>query len=363
MDSAKNVTAVFNATNSFISKWVTNNSEESNSNQIKLPLVSSGTYKFTVYWGDGTTNTITTWNSSNATHTYSSPGEYTIYISGVINGFSFNNSGDKLKLTQISKWGPLRLGNTGSYFYGAQNLTITATDVLDLTGTTNLSLMFSNCSSITTIPSINSWNVSNVTNMGFMFYYASQFNSPLNNWNVSNVTNMQSMFYGATNFNQPIGDWNVSNVTNMSNMFSYATAFNQPIGSWNVSKVTTMQRMFFRASNFNRPVGDWNVSSVNNMEGMFLNASSFNQPLGNWNPINVNNFSMFISNTRCCILSTANYDNLLIGWSSKNLQRNVRLDVGTRYSSAGETARQSIITNYNWYIHDNGKQWLKIFIN
>ena len=32
-----------------------------------------------------------------------------------------------------------------------------------------------------------------------------------------------------TSFNQPIGDWNVSNVTDMSFMFGDASSFNQPV--------------------------------------------------------------------------------------------------------------------------------------
>ena len=43
------------------------------------------------------------------------------------------------------------------------------------------------------------------------FWKASSFNQPLNKWNVSNVTNMQFMFDGARSFNQPLNNWNVSN--------------------------------------------------------------------------------------------------------------------------------------------------------
>ena len=39
-----------------------------------------------------------------------------------------------------------------------------------------------------------SWDVSNVTNMGDMFS-ESQFNGDISNWDVSNVTNMSGMFY------------------------------------------------------------------------------------------------------------------------------------------------------------------------
>ena len=36
----------------------------------------------------------------------------------------------------------------------------------------------------------------------------------------------------AFKFNQPIGDWDVSEVTNMEYMFYQAVLFNQPIGNW-----------------------------------------------------------------------------------------------------------------------------------
>ena len=57
---------------------------------------------------------------------------------------------------------------------------------------------------------INNWDVSNVTDMHFLFKDESSFNQPLNKWDVSNVTYMRSMFDGAESFNQPLNNWNVS---------------------------------------------------------------------------------------------------------------------------------------------------------
>ena len=45
------------------------------------------------------------------------------------------------------------------------------------------------------------------------------------------------MFSG-TSFNQPIGNWDVSSVTDMGFMFYGATAFNQDLSSWSVDGVT-----------------------------------------------------------------------------------------------------------------------------
>ena len=119
---------------------------------------------------------------------------------------------------------------------------------------------------------ISQWDVSNVTDMSFVFSGAissGSFNEPINNWNVSNVRNMESMFLNATSFNQPLNKWNVSKVTYMYSMFRGATSFNQPLNNWNVSNVEDMGDMFDGARSFNQPLNKWNVSNVTDMKRMF----------------------------------------------------------------------------------------------
>ena len=231
----------------FISTWNTTltSSGSTGTNQIKLPLESTGTYNFTVNWGDDNTDIITSWNQSQVTHTYTTSGVYTVTIVGTIQGFRFNNTGDILKLLSVQQWGSLKLGNSGSYFYACSNLNLSSvSDILNLTGTTNLSRMFQNCTTLTTIQNANSWNVSNVTDMSYMFFGATVFNQNIGSWDVSNVTNMEIMFNGATAFNQDIGSWSTTNTTRMYNMFNGATTFNQDISSWNVSNITGTDYMF-----------------------------------------------------------------------------------------------------------------------
>ena len=88
---------------------------------------------------------------------------------------------------------------------------------------------------------IEGWDVSNVTNMSFMFWNALEFNKNISKWDVSSVTNMSYMFYRAKAFNQDISKWNVSNVTDIDCMFYDAYAFNKDISKWDVSKVTTIK--------------------------------------------------------------------------------------------------------------------------
>ena len=238
---------------------------------------------------------------------------------------------------------------------------------------------------------IGNWDVSSVTDMRNMFLDATSFNQPIGNWNVSSVIDMSAMFLDATSFNQPIGNWNVSNVTNMGAMFKDATSFNQPIGNWNVSSVTNMGAMFFRNTVFDQPISGWNVGNVTDMEEMFYGATSFNQPIGNWNVSNVTDmYNMFYiarafdqdisswdisSATRMtsmfsgATLSIANYDALLNGWASLDAgETQIPSNIfyfptgSSKYSNAGETARNTLINTYGWTIIDGGKHvdWVRV---
>ncbi len=138
-----------------------------------------------------------------------------------------------------------------------------------------------------------------LTDMSYLFYYASVFNQDTGAWDTSQVTDMRYMFYGATAFDQDISAWNTSSVTNMSYMFRNATLFNQPIGGWDTSLVTDMEYMFCEASAFNHDISSWDISQVAAFIYFLLNATAF---------------------------TTANYDLLLTGWSAQTVQSGVTFD-------------------------------------
>ena len=93
---------------------------------------------------------------------------------------------------------------------------------------------------------ISDWDVSNVTNMSYMFDECKELESigDISKWDVSNVRFMPFMFFGCRYFNQDISSWNVSNVTDMKYMFWECESFNQDLSKWNVSNVTDMSYMF-----------------------------------------------------------------------------------------------------------------------
>jgi surface protein len=303
----------------FISVWDTTLGDGNPSIQLPLGGVSSN-YNFTVNWGDGNTDTV---QGSGGlivgfySHTYDEGGVKTITITGTIEGWSFNGSGDCEKLTSVTNLGQLKLGNESSYFAGCSNLT-TIGGTFDLTGVTILANMFQNCSSLTSVNGIGLWDTSAVTNMASMFEFSSfnqnisswdvssvteasymfaysPFNQPLDTWNVSSISVMSSMFEGSSSFNQPLNSWDVSSVTNMGSMFFNASSFNGDISSWNVSNVTDMTSMFDGATSFNQPLNSWIVSYVTNMGSMFANATAFNQPLNSWDVSSVTNMASMFS--------------------------------------------------------------------
>jgi surface protein len=285
----------------FLSVWNTTLGDGTAS--IALPLFSAGNYNFTVNWGDSNTDTITAWNQAEVTHTYATGGTYTVIISGTIEGWRFQGTGDCQKLTEVTDIGVLKFVDdfSGGYFRGCSNLT-SIDGTFDLTGLTNISNMFFGCTLLTNINGIESWDVSNITSMGSVF-----FDTP---------------------FNQDISTWTTSNVTTMAGMFKNASLFNQNLGSWDVSSVTKMGAMFNNATSFNQDISSWDISSVNNLT-TFMSGKS------------TDNFSY--------------YDNLLNAWSLLTLQNSVTLDMGTiEFSSAATAARADIISSYSWTINDGG---------
>ena len=184
--------------------------------------------------------------------------------------------------------------DASSFFHTFKTANIVFDPAMDTSNVTNMNFMFAYASNFNW--NISNWNVENVTTMNAMFYLAQKFNLDISRWNVSKVTNMSRMFLWAENFNKPIGAWNTSNVTDMSHMFQSAKNFNQPIGNWNTSKVTNMGSMFLSAENFNQPIGNWTTSNVTRMDYMFASAPKFDQPIGNWDTSNVTTMKAMFNN-------------------------------------------------------------------
>jgi surface protein len=171
---------------------------------------------------------------------------------------------------------------------------------------------------------------------------------------LSGVTDMSNMFSGASAFNGDISDWNTSSVIYMEGVFSSASAFNQPIGSWNTGNVISMRYLFASASAFNQDISTWNTGNVTDMQEMFSGAIAFDQNIGEWNVGALTSANeMFASGAT---LSTANYDALLIGWDAQALNPSVAFGGGNSKYCAGAAARGQMISSDGWTINDGGEE-------
>ena len=162
----------------------------------------------------------------------------------------------------------------------------------DVSSVTDMGYMFYRAAAFN--GDLSGWDVSSVTDMTSMFYYATAFNGDISGWDVSSVTDMRQMFREAENFNGDLSGWDVSSVTNMSSMFNENAAFNGDISGWDVSSVTNMGYMFYEATNFNGDLSGWDVSSVTEMSYMFYDATNFNGDISGWDVSSVTRMdSMF----------------------------------------------------------------------
>ena len=275
---------------------------------------------------------------------------FTTMANMFLNATSFNQN--------IGTWNVGNVTNMNSMF---SNAVVFAQDISgwNVGNVTNMSSMFQNADAFNI--DISGWVVSKVTNMASMFAYSNIFNQDLSNWDVSSVTNMSSMFRQMPLFNQLLNWGNkTGNVTIMQEMFRDSPLFNQDIDGWDVSKVTTTSLMFYVATSFNKPLNSWNVGSLVNANSMFGYATSFNQDISTWNISKITNLQNFLLKGK---LSRANYDSLLLGWSTLDAGEtlvpiNLNVHFGnSKYSDTATvlTARNTtLIANKNWTITDDG---------
>lgn len=135
----------------FTTEWTV--SGDATARTVTLPLVDVGVFNCTINWGDGTTTTIDAFDHADRAHTYAANGTYQVEITGECPSWSFNNAGDKLKISKIIYWGDtIKFGGFGYLtggFYGCTNLTSLGTGkILVKAGLTNLEFCFAGLTNV-----------------------------------------------------------------------------------------------------------------------------------------------------------------------------------------------------------------------
>lgn len=278
------VSSWVNSTDSFKLTFDTNltTTQTTAANQLKITLNDGYPgyydYDFSIDWGDDQFDNHVT---NDITHTYNTPGIYTISIIGTYpSHYYWYGIEDNNKLISIDQWGTQPWLSMERSFASCENMEYLATDIPDLSNVASMASMFSSCEIFN--GNINAWDVSNVTNMAALFSSCYDYDQPLDNWTTSLVTNFSSMFSSCDAFNQPLNMWDTSSAQYMAGMFQSTDTFNQNINSWVTDNVENMAYMFSRALVFDQPLDAWETGNVTDMKEMFRNAQAFDQNINSW---------------------------------------------------------------------------------
>jgi len=203
-------------TTEFITRW-------SNVSSVTLPLTPSGTYNFIVDWGDGNSDTITTWDAASKSHVYSSNGTYDISITGVLTHWSFRTGahGDYSShdgITEVVQWGNIPFRE----------------------------LSFQNCNNITSL-SFDDFNGADFTNFGYGIYGMSSLTHFYSeNLNTSRISNFSYFARNASKLEVVKSSrWAFSSVLNIANMFvQNSELIELDTSKWNVYKAEVAYNAF-----------------------------------------------------------------------------------------------------------------------
>jgi hypothetical protein len=331
-------------------------------NQFRIKLATSTAYNFSVDWGDGMREIFNQTTSSNEdfaglTHTYSNPSVYSISITqNTVNGFPklfFNGSNntsstnDDVKVIDITQWGSPNWTSMFDAFEGCSNLSAVATDggASTLSGVTDFTSTWNNCTSLTAFPLI---DTSKGTNFGSTWANCTSLTAfPL--IDTSRGTNFANTWY---------------NCNKLTSFPTINTLSGTNFGStwYNCNKLTSFPAI--STQNGTTFTGTWsNCTSLTSFSLLDTSkGTNFTDTWINCKGLSATRFDLFnfskMSNGVNCFryikLLNDTYSNTLTGLSASNINSNVVLNAG--YSRYNPVAIDSInhLTNRNWTIYDNG---------
>ena len=168
--------------------------------------------------------------------------------------------------------------NTNSSYY-LTNLTSISFNNFDTKIATDMSHMFSNCSSLSSLD-LSTFDTSNVKIMNDMFTYCSSLTSInlTGKFTTDNVTALQFMFTGCSKLTRiDLSNFETNKVTNFTGIFSGCGDLAElDLSSFNFSSVTSLSSMFNYCSGLTNIKVDWSTitNKVKSLDAMFRGCSS-----------------------------------------------------------------------------------------
>lgn len=268
----------------FVSVWQVEEGEK-----IVLPLtVGEFIYDFTIDWGDGTIEEITSLPDEGVTHVYQQAGQYKVVIDGTVEAWSFWRKPDsKDKLLRVDSLGAVGWKSLFGAFSECQQLTVVSGG--DVSEVNDMSFMFSGAPLVT--PDVGGWDTSNTTRMSFMFEGATLADPDVSRWYTGQVQDLSYMFAKAVSAEPEVGNWDTGRVTEMQGMFSGAERAEPEVSNWDTTRVRDLSHMFRGTIVANPDVSRWDTANVRSMAGMFGETVQAQPEVGDWNTANVRYFN------------------------------------------------------------------------
>lgn len=171
-----------------------------------------------------------------------------------------------------------KVTDMSSMFNGCSNLTSLDLSGFNTENVNKMGSMFRDCSSLTSLD-LSGFKTENVGDMRYMFRDCSNLTSlDLSSFKTQNVVNMYRMFYGCSKLKSlDLSGFLTDKVTNMSMMFfDCSNLTDLDLSSFNTHKVTNMDYMFYGCSNLKTIYASdhWDMSNVEKSENMFKACNS-----------------------------------------------------------------------------------------
>ena len=191
----------------------------------------------------------------------------------MFNRFTYDEDIKNILDIDLSGFDTSNVTDMGLMFSHMSSLTTLNLSNFDTSKVTKMYHMFSHMSNLTTL-NLSNFDTSNVTNMYSMFSHMPSLTTlNLSSFNTSQVTYMHSMFWGTSNLTTlDLSNFDTSKVTDMCYMFSGMSKLTTlDLSSFDTSKVTRMFYMFSDMSNLTTlNLSNFDTSKVTDMSSMFL---------------------------------------------------------------------------------------------
>ena len=204
--------------------------------------------------------------------------------------------------------------------------TIKFGNCFDTSSVTDMSAMFIDCTSLTSLD-LSDFDTSSVTDMGAMFDHCTGLTSlDLSGFDTSSVTNMGAMFQNCASLTSlDVSSFDTSNVTDMFFMFNICKSLTSlDLASFDTSNVIDMSHMFASCERLTGlDLSGFDTSSVTTMESMFYECESLvSLNLTNFDTSSVTRMGfMFEKCNSLTSLNLSNFDTanvtymcLMFGW-------------------------------------------------